>query len=212
MSASVRGFVYTLFFGFVLTAIFYLIFIKYRLLALPADKLLLLTMASFASLFSLFSYVFIKFGISRKLEDVAFYLSKIEEEMEILPQLIEEERLQEVKKILVSINMMVKQLREKLNVKLEEVRSEKVRMQNAMVEFVDSLERAVNGDYTVRMAVTPDLTGALAEIINDLLSNTEKELAEIYKLVKKAERSSDKEHVLSEIRGRLERLKFSGRF
>ena len=212
MSASARGFIYTFVFGVLLTVVCYLVFIKYKLLTFPLDRFLLLVMIAFTLLFSLFSYAFIKLGISRKLEDVAFYLSKIEEEMELLPQLIEEERLQEVKKILVSINMMVKQLKERLNVKLEEIRSEKLRMQNAMVEFVDSLERAVNGDYTVRMVVTPDLTGALAEIINDLLSNTERELAEIYRLVKKAERSSDKDLVLSEIKGRLERLKFSGRF
>ena len=208
MSAAARSFIYTFFFSILISLFLYLVFIKGKIVSLPVSQVVFIVLGIFSLLVSFFVYAFTKVNITKRLEEIAAYLTKIEEEMEVLPQLIEEQKIQEVKKILISVNMLIKQLREKLQVRLEEVQYEKIKMQNMIVDFVDGLERAVHGDYTVRMAVTPDLMGALAEILNELLSSIEREFAEIYKLTTEFERTSDKEKILSNIRERLSRLKF----
>ena len=206
MSAAARSFVYTFFISILLSLFLYLL-VRAAVIPLTGDQLIIAILIIFSLCISFFVYLFTKVNITKRLEEIAAYLTKIEEEIELLPELIEEQKIQEVKKVLISVNMLIKQLKERLQVKLEEVQYEKIKMQNMIVDFVDGLERAVHGDYTVRMAVTPDLVGALAEILNELLSNIEREFAEIYRLATEYE-GSDREGILEEIKRRLSRLKF----
>ncbi len=128
-------------------------------------------------------------GASERLLSIADYLK--EAELEELDELTMENWPPEVRQVVASIDILLKRMEKRLKLKVEEARRDRLFVHNAMVELVECLNQAAQGDLRVRAEVSADIVGALGEAFNDSVEVLEKRISDAQRLLNDLDQSLD---------------------
>jgi len=120
-------------------------------------------------------------GATERLLSIADYLK--EAELEELDELTMENWPPEVRQVVSSIDILLKRMEKRLKLKVEEARRDRLFVHNAMVELVECLNQAAQGDLRIRAEVSADIVGALGEAFNDSVEVLEKRIADAQRLL-----------------------------
>lgn len=126
-------------------------------------------------------------GVNDQLLSMASYLK--EAEPEELEEITMENWPPEVKQVVASIDIFLKRLEKRLNLKVEEARRDRLFVHNAMVELVECLNQAAKGNLSVRAETSADIVGALGEAFNDSVAVIEERIADAQRVLKELERT-----------------------
>jgi methyl-accepting chemotaxis protein len=146
--------------------------------------------------------LFVLQGVNERLISIASYLK--EAEPEELDEMTMENWPPEIKQVVASIDIFLKRVEKRLKLKVEEARRDRLFVHNAMVELVECLNQAAQGDLRVRAETSADIVGALGEAFNDAVAILENRVADAQKILNQIEKAledkcEDSEELMEEI-------------
>jgi methyl-accepting chemotaxis protein len=149
--------------------------------------------------------VFIK-GLADKLQLISAYLK--ESDIADIDELVKEEEWPpEIRRLVASIEILLKKIEKNLKVKIEEAKRDKLFAHNSIVGLVDCLDKVSQGDLRVRATATPDMVGALGEAFNDAMASLGERIGKIRKLITQMEEMlQDDTPKVNQVKECLERL------
>jgi len=151
---------------------------------------------------------FLLSGLAEQLNLVAGYIKG--SDPEDVGALLEESWPPEIKKIITAIDLLLRRVERKLQIKIEEVKRDKLFAHNSMADLVDCLDKVSQGDLRIRAETAPDMVGALGEAFNDALVVLEERLSNVQGLIARLEKEMGKESVdLSRVKELLARVKMN---
>ncbi len=124
--------------------------------------------------------VFIQ-GLAEKLQLISAYLK--ESDLADIDELVKEEDWPpEIRRLISSIDILLKKIEKNLKIKIEEAKRDKLFAHNSIVGLVDCLDKISQGDLRVRATSTPDMIGALGEAFNDAMASLGEKIERVKKL------------------------------
>ena len=139
-------------------------------------------------------------GVNERLLSIAAYLK--EAELEEVDELTMEYWPPEIKQVVASIDILLKRVEKRLKLKIEDARRDRLFVHNAMVELVECLNQASQGDLRVRAETSADMVGALGEAFNDAVEVLENRMADAQRVIQELEntfRCDDAELIKSDL-------------
>ncbi len=131
--------------------------------------------------------LFILQGVNERLLSIAGYLK--EAEIEELDELTMERWPPEIKQVVASIDILLKKVEKRLKLKVEEARRDRLFVHNAMVELVECLNQAAQGNLRVRAETPADIVGALGEAFNDAVAILENRISDAQRVLYELEKA-----------------------
>ena len=126
-------------------------------------------------------------GVNERLLSIAAYLK--EAELEEIDELTMENWPPEIKQVVASIDILLKRVEKRLKLKIEDARRDRLFVHNAMVELVECLNQASQGDLRVRAETSADIVGALGEAFNDSVEVLENRIADAQRVIHELEKA-----------------------
>ena len=131
--------------------------------------------------------LFLLQGVNERILSIAAYLK--EAELEEIDEMAIENWPAEIKQLVASIDILLKRVEKRLKLKIEEARRDRLFMHNAMVELVECLNQAAQGDLRVRAETPADIVGALGEAFNDSVEILEKRISDAQRVIHELEKA-----------------------